>query len=103
MIQFQTINKTWIHGYKDPNTKSFKDAVKFFNKEMTNNIIDPALESQKLEFQVNGFKKGPGNVVIVKAILVVKQSHFNNSDTLKKSIRAKTIAYYEQGQHPKTL
>ena len=102
-VHFQTLNKAWLHGYNDPNTKVFGDAVKFFTNELTKNIIGPALGNQILEFQVLSFKKGPGNNVIVKATMVVKQSHINNEITLKEAIRAKAITYYEEGQKPKTL
>ena len=40
--------------------------------------MDPALKQQKLSFGITGFAKGPGNILIIKGTLVVKQSHENS-------------------------
>ena len=65
--------------------------------------MDPALNQQKLSFGITGFAKGPGNILIIKGTLVVKQSHENNEKSVKDKIRSETIQYFENGDNPKTL
>ena len=65
--------------------------------------MDPALGQQKISFNINGFSKGPGNVLIIKGMLKVRQSHINNEKSVKSAIRVEAIKYFEFGQNPKTL
>lgn len=65
--------------------------------------MHPALKQQKLSFGITDFAKGPGNILIIKGTLVVKQSHENNEESIKDKVRSETIRYFEYGENPKTL
>jgi hypothetical protein len=65
--------------------------------------VHPALKQQKLSFGITDFAKGPGNILIIKGTLVVKQSHENNEKSIKDKVRSETIRYFEYGENPKTL
>ena len=81
----------------------YQDAVREFTLELNQFILDPALSQDKLSFNINRFTKGPGNVLIIKGSLVVKQSHASNEKSVKDKIRSETIKYFEYGENPKTL
>ena len=80
-----------------------QDGVRDFTHELNHNILKPALKDQKLSFTITGFAKGPGNILVIKGVLVVKQSHANNEKFVKDKIRSETIKYFEYGESPKTL
>jgi hypothetical protein len=65
--------------------------------------VHPALKQQKLSFGITDFAKGPGNILIIKGTLVVKQYHENNEKSIKDKVRSETIRYFEYGENPKTL
>ena len=80
-----------------------QDGVRDFTLELNKFIINPALNQDKLSFNINGFYKGPGNVLVIEGSLVIKQSHINNEKIVKDKIRSETIKYFEYGENPKTL
>ena len=80
-----------------------QDGVREFTLELNQFILDPALNQDKLSFNINGFAKGQGNVLLIKGTLVVKQSHASNEKSVKDKIRSETIKYFEYGENPKTL
>ena len=102
-LSFQTLNTTWQRGFSDPNTKQYSDALNHYYSELSSEIIDPSLKNQKLHFELTGFSKGPGNVLIIHANLVVKQSNSNNIITAKDVLRSRTIEYFNEEKVPKTL
>ena len=105
MVTFQTLNTTWISALGDLNSRWGRDKLKFFNKELNKYIIKPALESKLKDFEIVKFKRGPGGVVLVEAKIVLKQSHFNNSQVISESLRSKAIShnYETKGSKEKNL
>ena len=85
------------------NTKQYQDALKYFYKELTDYIVDPSLGYKKLNFEITGFSKGPGNVVIVNGKLTVKQSTTLNMIDVKDVLRSESIKYFNAEKSPKTL
>ena len=80
------------------------DKKEEFKDELSEKIISQAFmnpSSEIVSFKVTGFKKGPGNVVIVLGSMILKQSHYNNSDLINNKLKSALAKYFYEG--PKTL
>ena len=92
-MTFQTLNTTWISSLGDLNSRWGRDKLKSFSKELKNYIVKPGLQSKLKDFEIIKFKRGPGSVVVIETRIILKQSHYNNSQDISEALRSKAISH----------